>query len=76
MVCVPIPTIPVVTRLAEPLVRDALPRFVVPSLNETVPVGVLAGTAVTVAVKVTDCPEEIVVGFAVTAVLVVALFTV
>ena len=74
--CVPVPTIPVVTRVAEPLVRDALPRFVVPSVNETVPVGVLVGVAVTVAVNVTDCPDVIVVGFAVTPVLVVALFTV
>ncbi len=74
--CVPVPTIPVVTKVAEPLLRDALPRFVVPSVNETVPVAVLIGVAVTVAVKVTDCPEVIVVGFAVTAVLVVALFTV
>jgi hypothetical protein len=48
----------------------------VPSLNVTVPVGVLLGVAVTVAVKVTCCPEVIVFGMAVTVVLVAALFTV
>ena len=66
IVCVPVPTIPVVTRVAEPLLRDALPRFVVPSVNATVPVGGLLGVGVTVAVKVTVCPEVIVVGLAVT----------
>jgi hypothetical protein len=66
----------VVFKVAEPALRAALPRFVAPSLNVTVPVAVLGGVAVTVAVRVTCCPEEIVVGFAVTLVLVAALFTV
>jgi len=66
IVWVPVPTIPLVTRVAEPLLGGALPRLVVPSVNTTVPVGVLLGVGVTVAVNVTACPEEIVVGLAVT----------
>lgn len=73
--CVPVPTIPVVTKVADPLLRGALPRLVVPSTNVTVPVG-LPGVAVTVAVKVTCWPEVIVLGLAVTVVVVAALFTV
>lgn len=76
IVCVPSPTIPVVFKVAEPALREALPRLVAPSLNVTVPVGVLIGVAVTVAVNVTCCPEVIEFGLAVTEVLVAALFTV
>ena len=74
--CIPVPTIAVVFKVAVPELRVALPKLVAPSLKLTVPVTVAAGVAVTVAVNVTCCPEEIVEGLAVTLVLVGALFTV
>src|SRR5712691_238329 len=46
-----------VLKVAWPLLRVPVPRMVVPSLKVTVPVGVPVVAGVTVAVKVTDCPE-------------------
>jgi hypothetical protein len=45
----------VVLKLAAPPASAALPRCLVPLRNETLPPGV-PDAAVTVAVKVTDCP--------------------
>ena len=48
-----------VTKVAVPLLSAPVPKVVAPSLKVTVPVGVPApgADAVTVAVKVTDCPK-------------------
>ena len=66
-----------IANVAAPPLRVPVPSVVLPSLNVTVPVGVpLAGAAaVTVAVKVTDCPKTE--GFAdeVTPVVLLAWFT-
>ena len=42
---------------AVPFVSGTAPRAKLPSVNETVPVGVPLPCAVTLAVKVTDCPK-------------------
>ena len=54
MLCVPTPSAAVLS-VALPLVSDADPRFVEPSLKLTVPVGVPEPYGVTVAVNVTFC---------------------
>jgi hypothetical protein len=46
----------VVANTAEPLLREALPRLVLPLLNVRVPVDVPPYCPVTVAVRFTDCP--------------------
>ena len=51
--CVPIVKEEVLSVALPPLNATGAPRFATPSLNCTVPVGLLP---VTVAVKVTDCP--------------------
>ena len=45
-----------IAKLAEPPLREILPRLVLPSLNVTEPEGVPPYCPVTVAVKFTDCP--------------------
>jgi len=72
MECAPLAVIAVVVKVAtpEPL-SEPVPSWVVPSVNVTVPVGVLLPEdGVTVAVKVTDCPLDIVVAEAVRVVVV------
>ena len=67
-----------VARVAMPeLLRVALPRVIGPFLNVTVPVGVPepGAVALTVAVKVTDCPKTDGLTDEVTVVEVLALFT-
>jgi hypothetical protein len=46
----------VVAKTAEPPLREALPRLVLPLLNVTVPVAMPPYCPVTVAVRFTDCP--------------------
>ncbi len=60
------------------LSRVPVPRMVEPSLKVTVPVGVPAPglLAVTVAVKVTDCPDSDGLAEELTSVVVLAFFTV
>jgi hypothetical protein len=67
-----------VLNVAEPPLRAPEPRVVAPSLKVTVPVGVpLPGAAgATVAVKVTPCPNAEGFPDEITAVVVLALFTV
>jgi hypothetical protein len=46
-----------VARVAWPAASVPVPRLVAPSMNVTVPVGLLGPLPVTVAVKVTVCPD-------------------
>jgi hypothetical protein len=67
-----------VANVALPELKVAVPRVAAPSRNVTVPVGVpvAGGTALTVAVKVTDWPKMDGLSDEVTVVEVPALFTV
>jgi hypothetical protein len=47
----------VVVKPAEPLLKDILPKLVLPLLNATEPVAVPPNCPETVAVSVTDAPE-------------------
>jgi hypothetical protein len=57
--------------VADPFVREAVPKDVVPSISVTVPVGADPEAAVTATVKVTDCPALICMADAESAVVVV-----
>jgi len=63
--------------VATPPAKGDVPRDATPSKNSTIPVGVPdpGATAVTVAVKVTDCPYTDGLRDEVTAVVVDAIFT-
>jgi hypothetical protein len=67
-----------VVKVVEPELKVPLPSVVAPSLNVTVPLGVPApgNVALTVAVKVTDCPNTDGLDEEATAVLLLALLTV
>ena len=64
-----------VVNVATPPDNVPVPRVVAPSRNVTVPVGV-PPDPVTVAVKVTDCPETVGLTLDYTTVVVLTLFTV
>jgi hypothetical protein len=72
MECEPVAVSDVVAKVATAdALRAVVPRVVVPSRNVTVPVGVLVPEdGATVAVRVTDCPTDIVVAEAVKVVVV------
>ena len=57
-------------------IKMPVPRAVVPSVNDTVPVGFKPGTPVTVALRVTDCPSVLVAGVKASAVALAAMLTV
>ena len=66
-----------VLKVAVPfIINEPVPSAVVPSLNDTVPVGVNPVTPVTVAVRVTDCPSVLVAGVSARAVALAAMVTV
>jgi hypothetical protein len=62
----------VMVNVADPFVRDAVPRDVEPSKRVTVPAGEEPADGVTATVKVTDCPALICAADAESAVVVVA----
>jgi hypothetical protein len=71
MLCVPAVSV-VMVSVADPFVREAVPRDVEPSNRVTVPAGEDPEAAVTATVKVTDCPALICAADAESAVVVVA----
>jgi hypothetical protein len=71
MLCVPAASVAMVN-VADPLVREAVPREVEPSNRVTVPAGEDPADAVTATVKITDCPALTCAADAESAVVVVA----